>query len=113
MKKNMKFAMATLVLSMASAQTFSADFDTSRVVQDIDNVHELTGEELLVAFGGNTADQNVGLVSQVGDKNIAYINQTGAGNFAAIIQNETTALVSNVGYIFQTGNSNRAIITQK
>jgi hypothetical protein len=110
MKKLFNLSMLSLILASAATISMAADFDTN--ITDIDTVHALAQLEMVVGYGANTAEQNVGLLSQTGDFNIAYVNQTGAGNFTAIIQNATTAAVANVAYVFQDGNSNRGVFYQ-
>jgi uncharacterized protein (UPF0333 family) len=112
MKKQLKLTAAALLLAVTASTSFAADFVTG--INDIDSVHTLAEAAMLLSVGANAAEQNIGLVSQVGDLNIAYIQQsTGTGsNFAAIIQDATSATVSNVGYVFQAGTGNRAVIYQ-
>lgn len=112
MKKQLKLTAAALLLAVTASTTFAADFVTG--ITDIDSVHTLAKEAMVLGYGANAAEQNIGLVSQVGDLNIAYIQQsTGTGsNFAAIIQNATSAGVANAGYVFQSGSGNRAVIYQ-
>ncbi len=116
MKKQLKLTAAALVLAATASTSFATTLDYVVSITDIDTIHTLAQAGMALAFGANSAEQNVGLVSQIGDENIAYINQgasDGTGkNFAAIVQNSTTATVGNVGYIFQTGSGNRAVIYQ-
>jgi uncharacterized protein (UPF0333 family) len=112
MKKQLKLTAAALLLAVTASTSFAADFVTG--INDIASVHTWAEAAMLLSVGANAAEQNIGLVSQVGDLNIAYIQQsTGTGsNFAAIIQDATSATVSNVGYVFQAGTGNRAVIYQ-
>lgn len=112
MKKKLKLVTAAVVLALTASTSFAADFATG--ITDIDSVHTLAEAAMVLGFGANAAEQNIGLVSQVGDTNIAYIQQSGGtgSNFAAIIQDQVTATVSNVGYVFQSGSGNRAVVYQ-
>jgi hypothetical protein len=112
MRKQLKLAAAAAIITITASTSFAADFVTG--ITDIDTVHTLAQAAMVLGYGANDAEQNIGLVSQVGDMNIAYVQQSaGAGsNFAAIIQDATSAGVANVGYVFQAGNGNRAVIYQ-
>lgn len=113
MKKQLKLAAAAAILALTASTSFAAgDFHTG--ISDIDSVHTLAESAMLLGFGANAAEQNIGLVSQVGDKNIAYIQQSGGtgNNFAAVIQDAASAGVANAGYVFQNGTGNRAVVYQ-
>jgi hypothetical protein len=118
MKKQLTIAATALVLAVTSTTSFAQTAAVEFGLADITNTTTTTFESIALAelntpHGFNSAIENVALVAQVGDANIAYVNQTGAGNFAAIVQNASTATVSNVAVAIQTGDNNRAVIIQK
>ena len=113
MKTQLKISAAALVLAFTATSSFAADFSTG--ITDVDSIHDLAKAEMVITFGNSTAEQNVGLVSQVGDNNIGYISQssTTGGNFVAIVQDSSTTTAANVAYVFQAGNTNRAMVYQR
>ncbi len=111
MIKQLKNAAAMIILAAVSTMPFAGDFDTR--IADIDTIQSMALAKMQEPIGSKNAEQNIGLVSQVGANNVGYINQTNASNFAAIVQNATSAGVANVAYVFQNGSNNRAMVYQR